>query len=79
MMNNSEIRIDQFKLLHEKGENVVFPSSSAEVFERALANDEIILINKRNDPLLNIKPVEEILYDEIRNILISPIHGKISH
>ena len=74
--NEPRIEKSQFKLLQRNDNNVIFPSTSAEIFKKSIKNSEIIMINKRNDSNLTIVPIEELINDEIRNCIISPVKGR---
>mmetsp|Transcript_12948 Transcript_12948/g.12938 ORF Transcript_12948/g.12938 Transcript_12948/m.12938 type:complete len:272 (-) Transcript_12948:588-1403(-) len=65
----------QFRIPRHNQEPVSFPISEAKVFKNASERNEIIMINRRNDPHLKIKPVEDMIGEEIRNVIVSPIEG----
>lgn len=54
-----------------------FLTSEAKILEKSIVENEIILINSRNDPNLDIKPLEEVIGEELRNVIVSPVSCKL--
>lgn len=70
------IRQAQFRIPRFKQEPISFPISEAKIFKDANERKEIIMINRRNDSHIKIKPIEDMIGEEIRNMIVSPIEGK---